>query len=735
MGQAASSQRDVHSVPPSVQLLPSDRPAWPLGITSSGSHVQDGRRPHPHSPASQNRRSVASISNISLHRRVSRVATRLFTLHESRNVTAEQVGNSEEARVADYGPSPDPRSPAALGRSRDSRAVRGTGVRPGRRNHDYQGSRDLSLLIPSLASIRPRQSQRDAQRPRPSTMLNTRTSAQTGYSSRRSGEEFSNIVGLEPTSFPPSTSRHRRMSRLRNSLAHRLDLNSFMLRTDYRRQSVTANSELGTNEQRVALASPSVLAEHQSNVNEDFPRTVRRNHQPLPPPSDTDLVGGSEGREAPLMGVVHSTDSAVDRDQELSSDIQTHPLSSTSQDGEPPLLSLMTAAVMALTTRIVGGQEPGATSPTTNSPAHTLVDFDLTRHILQQIQRTRARATDTDQNETISPFNSLRVFRLGGPLSASFSPSTPHAMGNLPESTTTTSTDLNLDQAQQEAAPAVTILVVAIHSPATDHMPMNTENTSDPPSHRATLNAMVNLPPLSEASNVTHGPFTDAHDSNERGSRFSHLRRASHHMSTSNLGWLSSRRGEIPALRFPSSIHSARDSILQGSAITSPDGSGDSPPGPFPPPSTPAEHTRSAVSSQPTTPSRRPSIASIMRQSPIADANMSSDATLAADTGQSTEHNLRFARHRRRSESDSVRYRNFGAGAARRNGVVEPDRVEADGRRGRNWLIYVVGTNISQIQPTWATSSLFSEVSLLILICKNDLPDLHTGRTLHTKIC
>ena len=735
MGQAASSQRDVHSVPRNVRSLPSDRPDWELDTSSNGSHTETGRRPHPQSLASQSRRSVAYISNTSLHRTASRVATRLFPPHESRDVTAEQVRSSEEARIANDGPSPDRRFPATLGRSRDSRAVGGTGGQPGRRSHNYQESRDLSLLIPSLASIRPRRSRRDAQSSRPTTMLDTRTSAQTGHTSRQSGEGFSNFRGTAPTSFPPSTSRHRPISRMRNSIAHRFDLNGFMLRTDYRRQSMTGSSEFGTNDQRVALASPSELPEHPSNVHEDFPEIGNRNHQLLPPPSNAGSVTGSEGREAPLMGVVHSTDSAVDRDQDFPSDLQTHPLSPTPQDGEPPLLSILTAAVMALTTRIFGGQEFSTTSPTTNSPAHPLADFDLTRHILQQIQRTRARAINTDQNESISPFNSLRVFRLGGPLSASFSPNARHEMGHLPESNTTASTDLNIDQEQQDAAQALTILVVAIHSPATDHTPMNTENTSDPPAHRATLNAMVNLPPLSEASNLAHGPFTDAHDSNERGSRLSHLRRASHHMSTSNLGWLSSRRGEIPALRSPSSIHSARDSILQSSAVTSPDGAGDSPPGPFPPPSTPAEHTRSAVSSQPTTPSRRPSIASTMRQSPNMEANISSDATLAADTGQSTEHNLRYARHRRRSESDSVRYRNFGAGAARRNGVVEPDRVEADGRRGRNWLIYVVGTNFSPIQPTSATSSLFSEVSPPILIQKNGVPNMSAGRTLHTKIC
>ena len=65
-------------------------------------------------------------------------------------------------------------------------------------------------------------------------------------------------------------------------------------------------------------------------------------------------------------------------------------------------------------------------------------------------------------------------------------------------------------------------------------------------------------------------------------------------------------------------------------------------------------------------------------------------------------------RQRRGSDSEYARHRDLGSGAARRNGVVEPDNVPD---QGRSWLIYVVGTNLSEDHPAFATPSLFTDVS------------------------
>lgn len=71
------------------------------------------------------------------------------------------------------------------------------------------------------------------------------------------------------------------------------------------------------------------------------------------------------------------------------------------------------------------------------------------------------------------------------------------------------------------------------------------------------------------------------------------------------------------------------------------------------------------------------------------------------------------ARQRRRSDSEYARHRDLGSGAVRRNGVVEPDNAAPS--TGRSWLIYVVGTNLSENHPAFATPSLFTDVRIPII--------------------
>ncbi|KAF3480825.1 RING finger protein [Arthroderma uncinatum] len=128
----------------------------------------------------------------------------------------------------------------------------------------------------------------------------------------------------------------------------------------------------------------------------------------------------------------------------------------------------------------------------------------------------------------------------------------------------------------------------------------------------------------------------------------------------------------------------------------------DSPQGPNPPPSTPAEAGLSRVSSAVNTPSRRPSSASAILPQLDEDATGEPGDVLS-------EHPMGFnpARQRRRSDSEAARHRGLGSGAARRNGVVEPDDPSPSG--GRSWLIYVVGTNLAENHPAFAAPSLFTD--------------------------
>ncbi|KAF9893870.1 hypothetical protein FE257_010040 [Aspergillus nanangensis] len=132
----------------------------------------------------------------------------------------------------------------------------------------------------------------------------------------------------------------------------------------------------------------------------------------------------------------------------------------------------------------------------------------------------------------------------------------------------------------------------------------------------------------------------------------------------------------------------------------------ESPPGPNPPPSTPAEPGLSAVSSGASTPSRRPSSASVMPPHilPQLDENRSMRPTVEPAEPSIP---LNSARQRRRSDSEYARHRDLGSGAVRRNGVVEPDNASPPA--GRSWLIYVVGTNLSENHPAFATPSLFTD--------------------------
>lgn len=127
----------------------------------------------------------------------------------------------------------------------------------------------------------------------------------------------------------------------------------------------------------------------------------------------------------------------------------------------------------------------------------------------------------------------------------------------------------------------------------------------------------------------------------------------------------------------------------------------ESPPGPYPPPSTPA------VSSGTNTPSRRPSSSSAIHPGGLLP-QLNEDPSSAIDPME-TEPSFASARQRRRSESEAARHRHLGSGAARRNGVVEPDNPGTP--VGRTWLIYVVGTNLSENHPAFATPSLFTDVS------------------------
>ena len=157
----------------------------------------------------------------------------------------------------------------------------------------------------------------------------------------------------------------------------------------------------------------------------------------------------------------------------------------------------------------------------------------------------------------------------------------------------------------------------------------------------------------------------------------------------------------------------------------------ESPPGPHPPPSTPSEPVQElSGGTGAQSPNRRP-ISSTPQGSSAGSSDNIERMQRSPDTTPVAQPNIQdpMVRQRRRSDSEFARHRDLGAGAARRNGVVEPD--DAPGQ-GRSWLIYVVGTNLSEDHPAFATPSLFTEV---ITLSPHVCPELTCLRILHMKTC
>jgi hypothetical protein len=210
----------------------------------------------------------------------------------------------------------------------------------------------------------------------------------------------------------------------------------------------------------------------------------------------------------------------------------------------------------------------------------------------------------------------------------------------------------------------------------------------------------ASIPPFLDALSSFPTPPTSPGDTNanilqppQNGTRFSHRRRAS-----------------MGGFNFPSNYDSqrhhrgsAQDRPRPWSSVT------DSPPGPLPPPSTPATTLNfSAGPSGATTPATSTSPPSPTTQSSAPSRHNSFVRRAAGSTLESTaeepQTHTRNARPRRLSESDFTRY---GSGAPRRRGVVEPDNNPGEG--SRSWIIYVLGGSYPENHPILTTPSLFTD--------------------------
>ena len=383
---------------------------------------------------------------------------------------------------------------------------------------------------------------------------------------------------------------------------------------------------------------------------------------------------------------------------------------STQQDAESSISQLLSATAMAIATQI--SHSPRLATDGTEGPRSESIDavFQPIHQVLQYVVRSHGDRSIENSSGVTPPLNFLRVFNFGSTSLAPISQSSP--LPEVSESNESAATQRDrhggIPHGQRERN--VTVVVVAVQPAVSENRLSAFQALADTTASHSIFDPMINLPSFDETWNSTlEGPSSRLRQGG-RLSRLAQLRRASHLVSSGNMGWLQGRSHSHRRVQITPSRGGLEDNFGTQSA-TSPLVSGDSPPGPVPPPSTPAEHNNFATSSQPATLSRRQSVVSSLHYPILNEVESIGEEVSEGDSARYFERELRFPRHRRRSESDSARYRHFGAGAARRNGVVEPDSVgEGDDPVNRDWLIYVVGTNSSGDYPAWTTPGIFSDV-------------------------
>ena len=376
------------------------------------------------------------------------------------------------------------------------------------------------------------------------------------------------------------------------------------------------------------------------------------------------------------------------------------------RDDEGPLPRILHLAATAIAAQLSGTPDQAVTNMQAIGADGLDGSLNALFRTLQQAttstgdMRTTERDNDVNRSSgTLPPLNFLRVFRFVNPNS-----DRGRAPRSRPEDEASQSAR-GIDGSDGSDGRTVTLVVVGVRSVPSERLDHEDAIVAEP-----SLDTLLSLPVTQSANPGRTGPGGLLRHVDGR-SRFPQRRRAS-------MGGLAT----LPT-NFENQRHRMLSSIRQSSAdaTTTAEPSNialslpESPPGPHPPPSTPAEPGLSAYSSGTTTPNPRPSSASAAQRPLLLNhdntrRNLGEVSMLTAE-----DDNIRVVQQRRRSDSEFARHRDLGAGAARRNGVVEPDQIGPDDpptHGSRSWLIYVVGTNLSEDHPAFATPSLFTDVRI-----------------------
>ncbi|KAJ9606945.1 hypothetical protein H2200_008956 [Cladophialophora chaetospira] len=354
----------------------------------------------------------------------------------------------------------------------------------------------------------------------------------------------------------------------------------------------------------------------------------------------------------------------------------------------PPLSQVLQLAAAAIAAQLSG-------HATTSSPSGRHLGGDTFDGSIQNFVQTLQDAATAQAGEGIDvnasdgdlpPVNFMRVFQF------------PNDENGSPIASQAQARDVDQMDMESIAGPgdndrSVTLVLVGVRSLPHGSDATGGENGALGPS-LDTLLSLPFLPPANVLRNGSSGALFRRSDGRSRST----ARRHSMTNFSFPAQYESQRHQRTRAQTSRLSSHSDQTAPTTpdtGSALAA-----DTPPGPHPPPSTPAD-----IRSGHATPIRRPSSASAAPNQTLSD--LEEDHPQQQPDNPPYETSFSAARQRRRSDSEFARRPELGSGAARRNGMVEPDPPPAGA--GRSWLIYVVGTNVSPDHPAFAMPSLFTD--------------------------
>ncbi|KAL4943299.1 hypothetical protein BDV06DRAFT_211152 [Aspergillus oleicola] len=407
-------------------------------------------------------------------------------------------------------------------------------------------------------------------------------------------------------------------------------------------------------------------------------------------PHELDSVDPGEGNTQPTTPMLSSqSQSSIRHFPNL---LRARPSRALRREEQTPLSRVLQLAATAIAAQLSGGAGPAL--PNSQSLGNDGLDGSL-ESFIQSLQRATSgqpapgdSANPPQEERPPTPVNFMRVFRFANSDNAR-SPAASNRTETASDSATTLGNDMDTDNhTDGPEGRTVTLVVVGVRS-----VPSGNGNSGDQqPAALPGLDALLRLPFLAPGSL----PPRDR------------LRPGAANAPRAVPPGVPAINDDVnPQPGMPNQSRRLSDAASRGTPSSLPSVVSESPPGPHPPPSTPAEPGLSAVSSGASTPSRRLSTTSAMSPNVLPQLSENPSTQPTVETSDES-FPLNTSRQRRRSDSEFARHREqLGSGAARRNGVVEPDNHNTP--TGRSWLIYVVGTNLSENHPAFAAPSLFTD--------------------------